>query len=116
MEILNFKEDYFICSNKGNLYKFSYEDLLVLECDKPFVCFCMKEKKFFIQKTLSFVREYLKEYFIQINRQTIINIKHVDSLIYEQSSCWIIMINNERYKVSERRKKEVRDAFICIHG
>lgn len=36
MDILDFKNDYFIYSNRGNLSKVFYEDLFVVECDKPF--------------------------------------------------------------------------------
>lgn len=115
MEILDFREDYFICSNKGNLYKVSYEDLLAVECDKPFVSFYLKEKKFFIQRTLCFVKNFLKEYFVQINRQVVINMKYVDSLIYKQNSYWLVMKNGEQYKVSQRRVRSVRDAF-CLYN
>ena len=43
MEKLDFKDDYFIYSNRGGLSKAFYDDLFVVECDKPFVCFYLKE-------------------------------------------------------------------------
>lgn len=111
MNILDFKEDFFIYSNKGNLSKASYEDLLVVECDKPFICFYLKEKKFLLQCSLESVAKSLKEYFIQVNRQVIVNMKHVDRIIYQQTSYWVMMKNGVQYKISERREKIVRDAF-----
>ncbi|MFV0585033.1 MAG: LytTR family transcriptional regulator DNA-binding domain-containing protein [Parabacteroides gordonii] len=113
MNILDFKEDYFIYSNRGNLSKASYEDLLVVECDKPFVCFYLRERKFLVQCSLESVAKSLKEYFIQVNRRVIVNMKHVDRIIYQQRSYWVMMKNGIQYKISERREKIVRDAF-CL--
>lgn len=111
MDTLDFKEDYFIYSNKGNLSKAFYEDLLVVECDKPFVCFYLKERKFFIQCSLETIAKSLKEYFVQVNRQVIVNMKHVERIICHQASYWIQMMNGSQYKISGRREKIVRDAY-----
>jgi hypothetical protein len=111
MEILDFKDDYFIYSNRGNLSKAFYDDLLVVECDKPFVCFYLKDKKILIQCTLATITKSLKDYFVQVNRQVIVNMKHVDRIIYQQTSYWVMMKNGVQYKISERREKIVRDAF-----
>ena len=111
MEILDFKDDYFIYSNRGNLSKAFYDDLLVVECDKPFVCFYLKDKKILIQCTLATIAKSLKDYFVQVNRQVIVNMKHVDRIIYHQTSYWVMMKNGVQYKISERREKIVRDAF-----
>lgn len=111
MDILDFKDDYFIYSHKGNLLKASYEDLLVVECDKPFVCFYLKETKFLVQSPLDNVAKSLKEYFVQINRQVIVNMKHVECIVCQQASYWIMMKNGVQYKISERREKIVRNAF-----
>lgn len=113
MDILDFKEDCIIYSNKRNLLKASYEDILVVEYDKPFVCFYLKDRKFLLQRSLESVAKSLKEYFIQINRRVIVNMKHVDRIIYQQRSYWIMMKNDVQYKISERREKIVRDAF-CL--
>lgn len=111
MDILDFKDDYFIYSNKRSLLKAPYEDLLVVECDKPFICFYLKERKFLVQYSLESVAKSLKEYFIQVNRQVIVNMKHVDRIIYQQASYWVMMKNGAQYKISERRGKTVRNAF-----
>lgn len=111
MNILDFKEDFFIYSNKGNLSKASYEDLLVVECDKPFVCFYLKERKFLVQCSLESVAKSLKDHFIQVNRQVIVNMKNIECIIYQQASYWVVMINGVQYKVSKRREKAVRNAF-----
>lgn len=111
MDILDFKNDYFIYSNRGNLSKVFYEDLFVIECDKPFVCFYLRDKKFYIQRTLEIVAKSLKEYFIQVNRQVIVNMKQVERIICRQTSYWIIMQNGSEYRISERREKVVREAF-----
>lgn len=91
MDILDFKDDYFIYSNKRTLSKASYEDLLVIECDKPFICFYLEGRKFLVQCSLESVAKSLKEYFIQVNRQVIVNIKHVDRIIYQQTSYWVMI-------------------------
>lgn len=111
MNILDFKGDYFVYCHKGNLLKASYEDLFAVECDKPFVCFYLKDKKFFVQCSLEFVAKSLKDYFIQVNRQVIVNMKHVESIICQQRSYSVRMKNGTQFKISERREKTVRDAF-----
>ena len=111
MDILDFKEDYFIYSTKGNSYKVLYQDLLVVEYDKPLVCLYMKANKFIIQRSLEFVCKSLKEYFVQVNRQVVINMKYIECIICEQNSYWVIMKNGAQYKISGRREKIVRDAF-----
>lgn len=115
MDILDFKDDYFIYSNRGNLSKAFYEDLLVAECDKPFVCFYLKDRKFFVQCTLEVIAKSLKEYFVQVSRQVIVNMKYVERIIYQQESYWVMMKNGAQYKISERRAKKVRDAF-CLYA
>ena len=104
MDILDFKEDYFIYSNKRNLSKASYDDLLVIECDKPFICFYLKERKFLVQCSLESVAKSLKDHFIQVNRQVIVNMKYTECIIYQQASYWVVMINGVQYKVSKRRE------------
>lgn len=111
MNILDFKEDHFIYSHKGNQSKASYEDLFAVECDKPFVCFYLKDKKIHVQCSLEFVAKSLKDYFIRVNRQVIVNMKHVESLICQQTSYSVRMKNGAQFKISERREKIVRDAF-----
>ena len=111
MNILDFKEDSFIYSNKGNLSKAFYKGLLVIECDKPFVCFYLKERKFLVQCSLESVAKSLKEYFIQVNRRVIVNMKHVECIICLQASYWVKMKNGIQYKISERREKIVHEAF-----
>lgn len=111
MNILDFKEDCFIYSIKGNLSKASYEDLLVVECDKPFVCFYLKERKFFVQCSLESVAKSLKEYFVQVNRRVIVNMKYVEGIICHKASYWVRMKNGAQFKISERREKTIRNAF-----
>ena len=111
MNMLDFKEDIFVYSHKGNLSKASYEDLFVVECDKPFVCFHLKDEKILVQCSLEFVANSLKVYFIQVNRQVIVNMKHVESIICKQASYSVRMKNGAQFKISERREKIVRDAF-----
>lgn len=111
MNILDFKKDSFLYSHKGNLSKASYEDLFVVECDKPFVCFYLKDKKIFVQCSLESVAKSLKDYFVQVNRRVIVNMKHVESIICQQASYWVRMKNGAQFKISERREKTVRDAF-----
>ncbi|RKU65096.1 LytTR family DNA-binding domain-containing protein [Parabacteroides sp. AF17-3] len=111
MEILDFKDDYFIYSNRGGLSKAFYDDLFVVECDKPFVCFYLKDKKFLVQCTLATIAKSLKDYFVQVNRQVIVNMKHVEHIVCLRGSYWVMMKNRVQYKISERREKTVRDAF-----
>lgn len=111
MNTLDFKDDHFIYSNRGNLSKAFYDDLLVVECDKPFVCFYLKERKFFVQCSLEIVTRSLKEYFVQVNRQVIVNMKHVERIVCKQGTYWVVMKNSVHYKISERREKTVRSAF-----
>ena len=111
MDILDFKDNYLIYSNKGTLSKVSYEDLLVIESDKPFVWFYLKKTKFLIQCSLVLVAKSLKNYFVQINRQVIVNMKYVECIVFEQASYWVKMKTGVMYRISERREKKVRNSF-----
>ena len=46
MEILDFKDDYFIYSNREGLSKAFHDDLFVVEWVKQFVCFFFKVGSF----------------------------------------------------------------------
>ena len=44
----------------------------------------------------------------------IVNMKHVERIVCQQASYWVMMKNGAQYKISERREKAVRDAY-CLY-
>lgn len=64
-----------------------------------------------MQCSLEFVAKSLKDYFVQVNRRVIVNMKHVESIICQQAAYWVRMKNGTQFKISGRREKTVRDAF-----
>ena len=58
------------------------------------------------------IESVLQSDFTRINRQVIVNMRHVSEFIFKGGSYWIHLKNGSLYKVSERREKAVRAAFL----
>lgn len=45
MEQLIFEATFFLYSNRNNMWKVEYSDIISIECDKPYVRFLLKGSK-----------------------------------------------------------------------
>lgn len=109
MDVLICKKDYFVHSIKGGLATTFYQDLLVLECDKPLVRFRLRESTFSLKTTLCDIEKHLEVFFIRVNRQTIVNMRFAKQIVCKQCGYWIQMEGDGEYKISERRKR-----IVCL--
>ena len=58
------------------------------------------------------IESALQSNFTRINRQVIVNMHHVSEFIFKDGSYWIYLKNGSEYKISERREKAIREAFL----
>lgn len=116
-EYLDFKELFLIYSHRGSVRKIPYEEILSIECDKPYVEFRLKNSKHFSVKTsLLEIQKNLNLEFLRVNRQIIVNMKNAQFLISDAKGCWIQMEDNLRYQISVRLQAAVRVAFCLYVG
>lgn len=112
MDIVKVKENLIVYSHKGGLKSSCCSDLIAIECDKPFIRLIFENEKVLIHASLSTIGTMLQNYFVRISRQVIVNILHSPELLFDNGSYWIYLKNGTKYKVSERREKATRTAFI----
>lgn len=112
MEILILKENSFVCSHKGGLVTFSYEDLISIECEKPLIRLRLNEMTISIKTTLCNIENHLDVFFVRVNRQVIVNMKYAIQIISNPKEDRIQLKNGLEYKISERKKRNVRLSFL----
>ncbi|MEY8487841.1 LytTR family DNA-binding domain-containing protein [uncultured Parabacteroides sp.] len=118
MEQLIFEETFFLYSNKNNMWKVEYNDIVSIECDKPYVRFLLKKSKMIIiKKSLFDVQKNLNEkLFVRINRKTIVNIENVQSVFKNRDVYSLLMQNGLEYVVSIRTVSLVRKCFFLLNS
>lgn len=112
MDIIEVKGESLVHSYKGGLKISFCNDLLAVECDKPFIWLIFKDEKVLVRVSLITIEIQLQNYFVRINRRVIINMQHVTQFIFKNGSYWIYFQKGIEYKVSERREKYVKSAFL----
>ena len=116
MESVYFKDDFLLYTHKGNIEKITYGDIVSIECDKPYVKFCLANaKSFSIQQSLFVVGNYLKQEFVKVNRQVIVNMRYAQKIVFEGKQCYVYL-KGFKYKISVRLEKAVRVAFFRFVG
>lgn len=114
MAQLIFEELFFWYSNSNNIRKVEYDDIISIECDKPYLRFLLKDSKTItVKKSLLDVQKNLNEkLFVRINRKTIVNMKNVQSVLKDKDVYTILMQNGSAYVVSFRMVSSVRKLFL----
>lgn len=122
-QIFEFKEGSIIYVSKEkrpyqeNLQKASFDDIISIECDKPYVKFHLKtSKSFAVEMSLLKVGKNLKEEFVKVNRQVIVNMKNAQRILLDTNGYSIQMLNGLKYKISIRLVSTVRAAFCKYVG
>lgn len=118
MEQLVFEETFFLYSDKDNMRKVSYDDIVSVECDKPYIRFLLKDSKtIIVKKSLLDVQKNLNEkLFVRINRKTIVNMKNVQSVLKNKDVYSLLMQNGLEYVVSFRTVSLVRKCFFLLNS
>lgn len=114
MDIIQLKNNSIVYSYKGGLKTSLCNDLVAIVCDKPFIRLVFRNEKVLIRASLITIETQLEDYFVRISRQVIINMYHVSEYISKNGIYWVYLTNNLEYKVSERREKAVRSAFLLF--
>ena len=112
MDTLKVKDNIIIYSYKNGLKSSLCNDLVALVYNKPNIWLIFKNEEVLIHISMIKIEDYLQNNFIRINRQVIVNMFHASELIFKDGAYWIHLKRGLEYKISERRKKLVREAFL----
>ena len=112
MDILKVKDNMIIYSYRNGLKTSLHSDLVALVYNKPNIWLIFKDEEVLVHVSMLQIESVLKNNFTRINRQVIVNMNHVSEFIFKDGSYWIHLKRGLEYKISERRKKAVREAFL----
>ena len=104
-----------IClSHASKLQIVNLTDIVFLSSDSYYTTFHLTNNtKIVMAKTLKFYSQALGDEFIRVHRSYLVNIIHIDTLIYDEGI--ITLTNGERLKVSRRKSNAVSQRLkqIC---
>ena len=112
MDILKVKDNMIIYSYRNSLKTSLHSDLVELVYNKPNIWLIFKDEEVLVHVSMLQIESVLQNNFTRINRQVIVNMNHVSEFIFKDGSYWIHLKRGLEYKISERRKKAVREAFL----
>ena len=112
MDILKVKDNLIIYSYRTGLKTSLHSDLVALVYNKPNIWLIFKDEEVLVHVSMLQIESVLQNNFTRINRQVIVNMNHVSEFIFKDGSYWIHLKRGLEYKISERRKKAVREAFL----
>ena len=112
MDILKVKDNMIIYSYRNGLKTSLHSDLVALVYNKPNIWLIFKDEEVLVHVSMLQIESVLQNNFTRINRQVIVNMNHVSEFIFKDGSYWIHLKRGLEYKISERRKKTVREAFL----
>lgn len=112
MDKIEFGKDHFLFSYKKNCGTNSYNELIAIEYQKPYIVLYVGSKKLLFQMNLCYILESLPSHFLLINRKTIINMQHAIGIIVREGGIYIQMDNDEFYNISIRRIPVIKKAFM----
>lgn len=112
MDILKVKDNMIIYSYRNGLKTSLHSDLVALMYNKPNIWLIFKDEEVLVHVSMLQIESVLQNNFTRINRQVIVNMNHVSEFIFKDGSYWIHLKRGLEYKISERRKKAVREAFL----
>ena len=112
MDILKVKDNMIIYSYRNGLKTCLHSDLVALVYNKPNIWLILKDEEVLVHVSMLQIESVLQNNFTRINRQVIVNMNHVSEFIFKDGSYWIHLKRGLEYKISERRKKAVREAFL----
>ena len=112
MDILKVKDNMIIYSYRNGLKTSLHSDLVALVYNKPNIWQIFKDEEVLVHVSMLQIESVLQNNFTRINRQVIVNMNHVSEFIFKDGSYWIHLKRGLEYKISERRKKAVREAFL----
>lgn len=112
MNKIEFCKDHFLFSYKRNCGTHSYNELVVIEYQKPYIVLYIGSNKLLFQMNLCDVLECLPSHFLLINRKTIINMQHAIGIVVRGKRHYIQLDNGESYEISYRKVAKVKENFM----
>lgn len=112
MDILKVKDNMIIYSYRNGLKTSLCSDLVELVYNKPNIWLIFKNEEVLVHVSMLQIESVLQNNFTRINRQVIVNMNHVSEFIFKDGSYWIHLKSGLEYKISERREKSAREAFL----
>lgn len=112
MNKIEFCKDHFLFSYKRNCGTHSYNELVVIEYQKPYIVLYIGSNKLLFQMNLCDVLECLPFYFLLINRKTIVNMQHAIGIMVRGKRHYIQMDNDASYEISYRKVAKVKENFM----
>ncbi|MBS6225578.1 LytTR family DNA-binding domain-containing protein [Parabacteroides johnsonii] len=112
MDTLKVKDNMIIYSYRNGLKTSLCSDLAALVYNKPNIWLVFKNEEVLVHRSMIQIESALQSNFTRINRQVIVNMHHVSEFIFKDGSYWIYLKNGSEYKISERREKAIREAFL----
>lgn len=112
MDILKVKDNTIIYSYRNGLKTSLCSDLVALVYNKPNIWLIFKNEEALVHISMIQIESALQSNFTRINRQVIVNMSHASGFIFKDGSYWIHLKSGLEYKISERREKTAREAFL----
>lgn len=112
MDTIKFEKDKFLFSYKKSCESYSYENLIAIEYEKPYIVLRVDKSKLVFQMNLCEVLEKLPFHFQLVNRSTIINMERAIRVISQNKEYFIQMDNELVYKISCRKVAVVKENFM----
>ena len=112
MDTLKVKDNMIIYSYRDGLKTSWCSDLIALVYNKPNIWLLFKNEEVLVHRSMIQIESALQSNFTRVNRQVIVNMHHVSEFIFKDGSYWIHLKSGLKYKISERREKAVREAFL----
>lgn len=112
MDKIEFGKDNFLFSYKKSCGTTSYNELIAIEYQKPYIVLYIGSNKLLFQMNLCDVLECLPSHFLLINRKTIVNMQHVIGIVVREKRHYIQLDNDESYEISYRKVVKVKENFM----
>ena len=107
------KQDEMLIIENRQFQLFSYNEIIDLVYDAPYVCIRTSKGNKLVFSSLLNLMRYLPKHFVYCNRAVIINVMQVE--FYDKKEGIVRLKNGTSHLVSVRRRKEVEKLLLTLH-
>jgi len=90
----------------ARIYRINAEEILFLHKEGNYMTYCLKSKKILARESIAEAMESLPEYFIQIHKSYIVNLRQIDYFNKDEVS-----VNGEILPVGDSYKMDFNQRF-----
>lgn len=109
--LILFNEEEFAFQDRKSFYKFSFKQLELVVCNKPYLEFHIEKRVYLLKGTVKSFAKIESPFFIQINRTTFVNVHFIKKIVKKKALCEAHTIHGNSYRISCRRYKGVLAAI-----